>query len=436
MSLAALDTAAVARALSLVATAQEDIADAFFEERLDAELPSADGAVGLRVRRERGLAVRLVRGSRVWMAARDALDEAALGDALRAVARTVPPAFPLPSESPHPEDERLPLDELAGFAGRLEGALRRRYLAFPYGLVTRWHARLSRVVTPETATGLETERFASVEALLPWGRAGALAPRLDEATAEALAERLASRFRAREASPPAAGRSLLLLRPAATAVTLHECVAHALEADLLAQSGSPLAADGIELGVRELDVLDDPRGAPLGVARAADDEGSPTVRRWLLRQGRVAQPIADRASAGRWQSLVPGSGFRSDRHSSPLPRSHHLELLAGGSTIAELLAQADGGLDVPEIASGALDPASGRFWLEVPGARRVRDGAAAEPVGPFRVRGRLADLLSGVVAIGAERSVAGAGWCAKAGQRRAVWATAPALVVAGLEVEP
>jgi len=434
MSLAALDTAAVARALALVATGADDHADAYFEARSEAELPAADATLGLRVWREAGLAVRLVRGESSWLASRDALDAGALADALRSVARSVPPAFPAPAEAPAPDDEPPPFAEMAAFAGRLENALRRRYLAFPYRLATRWHARDSRVVTPRTASDVERERFASVDVRTPWGRAGALAPRLDDAAAEALAERLAARFRGREAPPPEAGHPPLLLRPGATAVALHECVAHALEADVLALSGSPLAADGLELGTSELDVLDDPGSAPAGVARAFDDEGNPTLRRWLLRRGRVAQPIADLAAVRRWGDLEAGSGFRADRHAPPLPRSHHLELLAGEASEARLLELAAGGLEIVEIASGTLDAATGELGLEIAGARRVRGGSAVEPVGPFRVRGHLAALLAGVVAVGAERAAAGAGWCAKAGQRRAVWATAPSIVVAGLEV--
>jgi predicted Zn-dependent protease len=150
----------------------------------------------------------------------------------------------------------------------------------------------------------------------------------------------------------------------------------------------------------------------------------------------VAQPIADLRAARRWPELLPGSGFRADRHAPPLPRTHHLELLAGSADDAALLGHAEGGLEIGEIGSGTLDVTSGRFGLAVAAARRIRGGEPAEPVGPFQVRGHLAALLSGVVAIGSLRRTAGAGWCAKGNQRRPVWATAPAIVVAGLEVAP
>ena len=45
-----------------------------------------------------------------------------------------------------------------------------------------------------------------------------------------------------------------------------------------------------------------------------------------------------------------------------------------------------------------------------------------------------AKAAAAVLWLGEEAQVAGAGWCAKGGQRRAVWATAPSLVLAAMEI--
>jgi predicted Zn-dependent protease len=433
MTLATLDTAAVARALALIAPGDE-IADVYYERASELELADAGG--GPRLSRERGLAARLVRGERSWLAARDDDSPAELQEALRAVARALPPAFPSPEPIATSAGEVPPFDAVAAFPGRLERALRRRLVGFPYRLTVRWHERLSRVVTARTASPVEREAFASLDLHADWGRTGELALALDDELAERFAERLAQRFRARQAAPPELGHPPLLFAPAATAVALHEAVAHALEADLLALSGDPSAAEGVRLGAATLDVLDDPSSAPEGVRRAVDDEGVPTTRRWLVRGGRAQQPIADLRHARRFGELLPGSGFRANRHLPPLPRTLHLELLSGEEPSARLLELAEGGLALSEIANGWLDAGSGRFTLEVPEARRVRGGELAEPVGRFTLRGRVSTLLDGIVGVGNRRESAGAGWCAKAGQRRAVWASVPAVVVAGLEVVP
>jgi predicted Zn-dependent protease len=433
MTLATLDTAAVARALALIAPGDE-IADVYYERASELEL--ADAEIGPCLRRERGLAARLVRGSRSWLAARDDDSPAELAEALRAVARALPPAFPSPEPFAEEAHAAPSYEAVAAFPGRLERALRRRLVGFPYRLAVRWHQRQSRVVTTRTASPVEHEAFASLDLRAAWGRAGEVATALDDDLAERFAERLALRFKARDAAPPEASHPPLLLSPAATAVALHEAIAHALEADLLALSGDPGAAQGVRLSTSALDVLDDPSSAPESVRRTVDDEGVPTTRRWLVRGGRAQQPIADLNHARRFGALLPGSGFRARRHQPPLPRTLHLELLAGVDPASRLFELADGGLAVAELTSGALDPASGRFTLEAPGARRVRGGELAEPVGRFTIRGRVSALLDGFVAVGNRRESAGAGWCAKAGQRRAVWATVPAVVVAGLEVEP
>ena len=123
-------------------------------------------------------------------------------------------------------------------------------------------------------------------------------------------------------------------------------------------------------------------------------------------------------------------------HLPPGPRSSHLELLPGDTDEADLLAGADEGLFLGEASRGALDPLSGEFTLHLPFARRIRRGALGETVGPCQLRGRVADLLTRVAAIGRPAYVAGAGWCAKGGQKLPVWATAPALRLEGVEIVP
>lgn len=430
-----LETAAVARLLASLATEPEDLVDAYFERRVDAEWPPAEGRAGLRVRQEEGLAVRLVRGRRSWIASRDRIDGGALVEALRQAARVQPTTLPEPELSSG-ETPPAPRGALGAFARELERALRRHHVAFPSRVTARWHRRDVQVVGPLWVPPSEREVFFSLDVELPWGRHGALSTALGPAEAERVARFLVGRFRARESSPPPPGRTTVWFAPAATAVLLHEGVAHALEADLLELSGRIEGALGLELGPPGLSVLDDPRRAPRGVERVTDDEGRAVERRWLLRDGKVEQPLADAVTAALSERLAPGSGFRGDRHSPPLPRTHHLELPPGDASAEVLARAAEGGVHVAEVDGGTLDPATGGVTLRVPWARRVEDGRLGESLGGFTLKTTVRSLLGGVRAIGHDAELAGAGWCAKAGQRRAVWATVPSLVVADLEVLP
>ena len=57
-------------------------------------------------------------------------------------------------------------------------------------------------------------------------------------------------------------------------------------------------------------------------------------------------------------------------------------------------------------------------------------------MGRTRIRAHVSDVLGALRTVGAEAEAAGAGWCAKGGMKLPVWATAPAILLEGLEVAP
>ena len=198
--------------------------------------------------------------------------------------------------------------------------------------------------------------------------------------------------------------------------------------------GRPEAAAGLDLGSQLVNVLDDPASAPSPVRRGTDDEGVPVVRRWLIQEGVVRQPLADLYAARNSDVLIPGAARRAGRFDAPTPRSYHLELLAGSTDEASLLRDAEGALYVAEASRGKLDSLTGIFTLRIPYAHVLAGGERTDIVGPFTVRGHVAELLNAVVEVADTPRSAGAGWCAKGGQRLPVWATAPSVLFDGLEV--
>lgn len=437
MPFSSLPATALARALAQVGDRPHDLVDAYFERLELIELPPDDESMGLRARREEGLAVRLVRDGQTWLASRDRVDAEAFTGALRQVARVLPAAaYPDPALRLEPLADPPEAPELLAFPGAVQRAIRERLVAFPVRLTVRLHRRDLQVIGPRLVAEAESERYYSIVAELENGRWGTLLPALGDEAADAVAERLVALFRSRQAASPAAGRLPVVLGPSATAVLLHEAVSHALEADVLAAGGRAEGAIGVRLGPSRLTVLDDPASSPGDTARTTDDEGSAVCRRWLLRSGVVEQPLADSLWAGRSDALVPGAARRGSRHLPPAPRSSHLELLPGEESLADLIAGAEEGLYVAEVARGRLDPLSGRFRLEIACARRIRGGVVADPVGRLRLAGSVAGLLEGIVGVGSDARPGGAGWCAKDGQKIPVWATAPAIRVQGLEVVP
>lgn len=435
MSFATIETLPIARSLAQIADQEDDLAEVYLERVEEVVVADDRWAPGVIVRREEGFAVRLVREGATWLATRDGFDGDRFETALRQAARALPTAsYTIPQLEVAPATEPVDAPEVVEFESRVRGAVSRHHVAFPMRIDARRHRREVRIVGTKLVSDSETEIFYSCRVALPWGGHGSILTTLDQAAADRLAASLVATFRGSKVSPIECGIQPVVLGPAATAVFLHEAVAHALETDTLALGGRPEAAIGVQLGSEELNVLDDPGGAPPGVSRKTDDEGTPVVRRWLLFAGQVRQPLADLLAACSSDRLTPGAGRRSNRHLPPAPRSTHLELLTGAHTMPELLALAEGGLYLPEASSGSLDPRSGEFRLRMPYGHRIRSGEIGGPVGPLILSGRVAELLEAVAGVGAESEVAGAGWCAKGGQRMPVWATTPALALNGVEV--
>ena len=435
MSFVDLDRAAVARGLCLISDRPDDLVDVFFERHEEVEVPASGETPGVRAWREEGLAVRLVRDRRQWLAVQDDVSPEAFADAVRRVARGLTqgvlrkPRITVRGWGPVEIEE-----DQESFAARVEAALRARRMVFPMRHRLRRHRRWVRVVDRTLAADAECESFFSCRIETRWGRWGALLPDLDASAVSFVTEALAASFRARSSAPPSPSTTHLMLGPSAAAVFLHEAVGHALEVDTLALGGHPEAAVGLKLGSEVLDLLDDPTSGPEGLRRRTDDEGAPVLRRWLLRSGVVEQPLADRAWARGSATLMSGAARRQSRRLGPVPRSLHLELLAGQSSTTELAAQPEAGVFASEASRGRLDAETGEFFLEMPHGRLLANGQLGARVGPFGVRGRVGDLLEKIRGVGQQPAFGGAGWCAKGGRRMPVWSTTPALLIEGVEV--
>ena len=213
-----LDAAALARALSQIAERSDDLVDLYLERREEVGLPPEDEAPGLRLWREQGLAVRLVREGTTWLASRDAIEARQFTEALRQVARAMPTAaYPEPRLELPPWPAPAAAEEVLEFPSVLQRALRQRHVAFPLRLAVSRHRRWLQVVRAQLVPAPEQESFYSATVDLPWGRYGTLLADCSLASAERLASALTGLFRARQAATPETCRGVVVLGPAAAA---------------------------------------------------------------------------------------------------------------------------------------------------------------------------------------------------------------------------
>lgn len=450
MSFLHFDPTRAAHLLARIAPDPNTRADALFERLHQRSLlwtRDAEGHTDPRratERREQGLAVRLQSSDRSWIESRDRCDTASFADALRRTARSLP-TLPLPELELRVDPWAPGGVELDSSPQIIEASLRARRVSFPYRVELTHHRRELVIVGPDVTPEPQHESYLSYRAEIEPSNTGSSGANVlgglvaqddgwQERLADQLARQLSTRFRSRDGAAPRAGWTPLVLGPEAVAVLLHEAVAHALEVDLLARSGPVAAAIGHALAPESIDLLDDPGAAPAAVRRSHDDEGAPTIRRWLLRNGRIAQPLCDQRGALR-HDAEPGAGRRASRHDLPDPRSTCLHLLPGDSRLVDALSDAPG-IYVDQVDAGALQPLTGAVRLQVGCGRAFRGGELTDRLAPFVVEGHLANLLESISTVGADAIECGAGWCAKNGQRLPVWANVPFLRLERAWVEP
>ena len=248
-----------------------------------------------------------------------------------------------------------------------------------------------------------------------------------EQTADELRVALGRAAQPRDAPTPCEdGETDIVLADGCAAVLFHEVLSHPLEAGC----ESPLSTlEQARVAVPELDVRDDATRLDLFGGYEWDDEGVRPRPVKLLDAGRLAGRLMNRSLASRDPSN--GHGRRAASWDAPLARGANI-LVAGGQTTTEEMTRRLGtGLWITDLDRGSVEPASGRFRLRFPRARRVRRGRMADECGPGLLAGDLLTALKSVEAgLGRDVRVYRAlGWCARDGQVVPVGGAAPDVLV-------
>jgi PmbA protein len=177
-----------------------------------------------------------------------------------------------------------------------------------------------------------------------------------------------------------------------------------LSARAVQRGRSPFAGRLGEEVASEAFALHDDGREPQGPASAPfDAEGVPRRRTALIEGGRLRSYLYDTYAANREGVSSTGSAARQGYRSLPAVSTSNLVVSPGEHSLDELLAQADDGIYVTDVAGlhSGVNPVTGVFSVGASG-RAIRDGGLAEPVREFTIAGELVAMLGAVSAAGAE----------------------------------
>jgi PmbA protein len=147
-------------------------------------------------------------------------------------------------------------------------------------------------------------------------------------------------------------------------------------------------------------VVDDGR-LPGGLgSRPFDGEGLPTRRKMVVERGKLETYLLDSYSGRKLEMASTGNATRS-AGSAPRVSPTNLWVEPGASTLGEMIAGTERGLLVTGLFGFGFNQVTGDYSRGATGAW-IENGELVHPVEEITVAGNLAEMLTGIDAVGSE----------------------------------
>jgi PmbA protein len=175
-------------------------------------------------------------------------------------------------------------------------------------------------------------------------------------------------------------------------------------ADSVQRGRSPFAGKlGEEIASPALNLADDGTD-PEGPASAPfDGEGTPRRRNALIEGGALRTYLHDAYTARRGGEEPTGNAARGGYRTPPTVSTSNLVISPGEGSLDDLLAEAEGGIYVTDVAGlhSGVNPVSGTFSVGASG-REISGGALGRPHTEFTIASDLVTMLGAVQAAARE----------------------------------
>jgi len=228
------------------------------------------------------------------------------------------------------------------------------------------------------------------------------------------------------------GEMDLVLLPSQMVLQIHESIGHPLELDRILGDERNYAGTSFvtpemfgtyRYGSDLLDVTFDP-GVPGELAcYAADDEGTPANRAYLIRQGMLERPLGGALSQAR--AGLPGvaNARASAWDRPPIDRMANINLEPGADTLAGLIARVELGVVMDTNRSWSIDDSRNKFQFGCELGRLIQDGELKGLVRNPNYRGISANFWRSLAGVGdaASREVRGVRNCGKGEPNQSVY---------------
>ncbi len=234
----------------------------------------------------------------------------------------------------------------------------------------------------------------------------------DNQTPDVVAERLVDRVKKQLAgSKPKPGSFPCVLGPKVVGTLAHEALGHLAEADLTLQSAFA-GKMGQEVAPKGVSMIDDGtiKGG-LGTSKY-DDEGVPTTRVELIKDGILNALMTDREYAYKTQLPPSGNARAEDYRYVPLIRMRNTFFERGDAFDDELFENIDFGYYCLGVAGGQAQM-NASFQVGIQEAFEIVNGELGNSVTNMSISGIATEALLKIEGVGKDTFNFGAGRCGK-----------------------
>ncbi|MCE1245070.1 MAG: TldD/PmbA family protein [Firmicutes bacterium] len=223
-----------------------------------------------------------------------------------------------------------------------------------------------------------------------------------------------------DAEPAKGGKFDCVLDNRLTGTFIHEAFGHMSEADHMDDNESlqKVMVLNTRWGCDELTVVDDGSG-PVGLSGTSryDDEGVPTRKNFLIKDGFLTGRLHSRETAGKMGEEASGNARAIDFQFEPIVRMNNTYIEPRDWKVDEMIKDIEKGYYVRGSRGGMTN--LDMFTFSAGEAFKVENGEIGEKVRDLTLTGNVFETMKSIDAIGDDLVIFGkGGWggCGKAGQ--------------------
>ena len=212
------------------------------------------------------------------------------------------------------------------------------------------------------------------------------------------------------------GEYTVVLDPILAGVFVHEAFGHLSEADFIYENPQmkEIMTLGKKFGSAELNIVDGAAVPGLRGSYKYDDEGVPSEKTYLIREGVLTGRLHSRETAAKMIEKPTGNARSISYRFPPIVRMTNTYIEPRSMSFNDMIADIKEGIYVKNWYGGTTSMEM--FTFSAGEAYMIRNGKIAETLRPVTLTGNLFTTLQNIDAIGNDLDMNQGGGCGKGGQ--------------------